>query len=361
MFAMIPDSHCQIRSSLHKAVVMATLGIAMLVSPSIAREVEILHTKPMVIPGESAAEFLEGPSFGDGVLYYSQRLGKGAERKAFVRRLNLDSPKKGALSISSFATNGTWYHKGSLTAVTTFTDGTAGVIRFSLQDEEQPSEPKVLVKGSIDGRKLIAPNDIARDPHGGFYFTDKNGKAIYYLAADGKASLVTTYIDDGDRTNDAPEEMGNPNGIILSPDGGTLYITDNSNILHAPILEPGKLAKKLKHLLPGSGIIEPAYHKIAEIKPLPELRGKKRFQGRFGSNMNIDGMTADADGVVYGAALSTGIVFGWDGKTGELVRVIKCPGAAINCTVGGKDHKTLFVVGGGGISTVTIRPLPALK
>jgi len=59
--------------------------------------------------------------------------------------------------------------------------------------------------------------------------------------------------------------------------------------------------------------------------------------------------------------LSTGIVFGWNGRTGELVRVIKCPGGAINCTIGGKDHKTLFVVGGGGISTVTIRPLAALK
>lgn len=322
-----------------------------------AGDVEIIEAKPMVIPGDSAADFLEGPSVGDGVLYYSQRLGKGAERKALVRGIKLDAPDEGAFTISSFATGGTWYHKGSLTAVTAFKDGGAGLIRFSLQDGKKPREPEVLVKGKVDGRELIGPNDLVRDAHGGFYFTDKKGKAIYYLAADGKASLVTAYIDDGDRTNDAPEAMDNPNGIILSPDGSTLYVTDNSNILHAPILKPGKLAKNLKHLLPGEGIIEPAYHEVAEIKPLPSpnSRGKKRFQGRFGNNMNIDGMTVDADGVVYGAGLSTGIVFGWDGKTGKLVRLIKCPGSAINCTIGGENHKTLFVVGGGVISIAELK------
>ena len=94
---------------------------------------------------------------------------------------------------------------------------------------------------------------------------------------------------------------------------------------------------------------------VPEIGLTPQLVG--RFQGRFGGNMNIDGMTVCRDGLIYGAALSTGIVFGWHPKTGDLVRVIKCPGGAVNCTVGGPDGRTLYVVGGGGISSVTLPPL----
>jgi gluconolactonase len=343
------------------SVWIVLFGAIQHVSPVLAQDVEILHARPMELPGDGASEFLEGPSFGGGALYYSQRLGKGAERKAHVRRLELDATHKGAASISSYATNGTWYHGESLTAVCRFDDGTSGVIRFSLGGEGPLGKPTILVKGSIDGRQLVAPNDLARDPLGGFYFTDKKGKAIYYLAADGKASLVTAYVDDGDRKNDAPDEMDNPNGIIISPDGRSLYVTDNSNILHAPIAKPGKLAAKLKHLLSGAGIVEKTYHEIAEIKPLPGPRGRTRFQGRFGGNMHLEGMTVDAEGVVYGAALSTGMVFGWNGKTGELVRIVKCPGAAINCTFGGKGRRTLFVVGGGGISAVSVRSRAELE
>ncbi len=336
-------------------------GVIQHAAPALAQDIQVLHARPIAIPGDGASDFLEGPSFGEGALYYSQRLGKGAERKAHIRRLELDTPGKRAASVSPFATNGTWYHGDSLTAVCDFGDGTSGVIQFSPRSDGRFGEPTVLVKGSIDGRQLIGPNDLARDPLGGFYFTDKKGKAIYYLTADGKASLVETYLDDGDPKNDMPEELNNPNGIILSPDGGTLYVTDNSNILRAPIAKPGKLAAKLEHLLPGAGIVDKAYHEIADIKPLPESSGRARFQGRFGGNMNIDGMTVDADGVVYGAALSTGAVFGWNGKTGKLIRVIKCPGAAINCAFGGKERRTLFVVGGGGISAVTVRSFAATK
>ena len=70
--------------------------------------------------------------------------------------------------------------------------------------------------------------------------------------------------------------------------------------------------------------------------------------------MNIDGMTIDADGVVYGAALSTGIVFGWDGKTGRLKRVIKCPGGAVNCVIAGTNRRTLCVVGSFGLARVRL-------
>ena len=363
--AVTRNAHGSFRRCCRAMLWIVLFGAIQDAAPALAQDIEVLHARPIAIPGDGASDFLEGVSFGDGALYYSQRLGKGAERKAHVRRLDLDTPVKRAASVSPFATNGTWYHGGRLTAVCDFGDATSGVIQFSPRSDGRLGEPAVLVRGNIDGRQLIAPNDLARDPLGGFYFTDKKGKAIYYLAADGKASLVETYVDDGDPKNDAPEELNNPNGIILSPDGGILYVTDNSNILHAAIARPGKLAAKLEHLLPGGGVVDKAYHEIAEISPLPKSRGKSRgkarFQGRFGGNMNIDGMTVDADGVIYGAALSTGAVFGFDGKTGKLIRVIKCQGAAINCTFGGEERRTLFVVGSSGISAVTLRSRAVTK
>ena len=217
------------------------------------------------------------------------------------------------------------------------------------------SPPHSLVSGAIAGRGLAGPNDLVCDARGGVYFTDKNGKAIYYISPRGTATLVAAYTDDGSSENDRPEELNNPNGIILSPDGGTLYVTDNSNIVYARIASPGKLAAPLTHLLPGSGITETPYHVIAGISAVPGgKKGKPAWRAKYGGNMNIDGMTVDAEGTIYGAALSTGIVFGWHGKTGELIRVIKCPGGAVNCTKAGAERNILCIVGGFGIAQVKL-------
>lgn len=81
---------------------------------------------------------------------------------------------------------------------------------------------------SCDGVPLKGPNDIVMDGRGGFWFTDL-GKvydrvmdrgAVYYARLDG--SLI----------REAIFPMVTPNGIGLSPDGGTLYVAET---------EPGRL------------------------------------------------------------------------------------------------------------------------
>jgi gluconolactonase len=92
-----------------------------------------------------------------------------------------------------------------------------------------------------DGNKLIGPNDIVFDEHGGMYFTDhgrREGRvqhvgAIYYAQPDGSSITEVVF----------PSES--PNGIGLSPDGNTLYAAEtNTGRLYAWTLTgPGEVAE----------------------------------------------------------------------------------------------------------------------
>ena len=88
---------------------------------------------------------------------------------------------------------------------------------------------------------LSAPNDIVFDRHGGFYFTDhghRQGRslqfgAVYYARTDGSAIREVAF------------PLIGPNGIGLSPDGGTLYVAETSSgrLWSWRIIGPGELAK----------------------------------------------------------------------------------------------------------------------
>jgi gluconolactonase len=90
-----------------------------------------------------------------------------------------------------------------------------------------------------NGNPLRAPNDLVFDAHGGFYFTDHGmteGRiahltGIYYARNDG--SSITELV--------WPVE--HPNGIGLSPDGGTLYWAETmaGRIMQRKIASPGVL------------------------------------------------------------------------------------------------------------------------
>src|SRR5690606_23506478 len=88
---------------------------------------------------------------------------------------------------------------------------------------------------------LLAPNDIVFDRHGGFYFTDhghRQGRkldqgAVYYAKSDGSMIREVAY------------PLIGPNGIGLSPDGGTLYVAETSSGRRWSwrIEAPGQLAR----------------------------------------------------------------------------------------------------------------------
>lgn len=169
-------------------------------------------------------------------------------------------------------------------------------------------KPTVLAQ-KYDGKLLNAPNDVWVRPDGGLYFSDpfykrdywKRGPAeqdkecVYYLSPDGKK--LTRVIDD----------LKQPNGVIGTPDGKTLYVAD---------IGAGKTYSY-------------------EIKPDGALTGKKLF-----CELGSDGMTIDDEGNVYLTGKGV-IVFNKEGKQIEHIEVPQ-PWTA-NVCFGGKDHRTLFI------------------
>lgn len=111
---------------------------------------------------------------------------------------------------------------------------------------------------SCDGINLKGPNDIVFDDKGGFWFTDL-GKTYGRLMDRGAVYYART---DGSMIREAIYPIMTPNGIGLSPDGRTLYVseTETSRIWSYPITGEGEVAKeawpspnggRLLHGLPG--------------------------------------------------------------------------------------------------------------
>ena len=105
-----------------------------------------------------------------------------------------------------------------------------------------------VVYENYDGKHLNGPNDLWITPSGGIYFTDpyyhrnywqeghkevQDARGVYYLSTEGK---ITRVIDD----------YKQPNGLIGTPDGKTLYVADinDRKIWKYDIQSDGTLANK---------------------------------------------------------------------------------------------------------------------
>ena len=167
-----------------------------------------------------------------------------------------------------------------------------------------------------DGRPLRAPNDITLDGYGGFYFSDPGGSreqpigTVCYAGSDGASRLVAA-------------GMWVPNGLVLSPNGRTLYVAETvpNRILRFEVTSPG---------VPGP---------IEFFTKLPD---------NDGHDASPDGMAVDSDGNVYVAHLGTGSVRVLNAN-GRLVRTLPAGNYdASNVVFGGPDMSQLFVTGSTG-------------
>lgn len=177
-----------------------------------------------------------------------------------------------------------------------------------------PAGKATVVLKDYQGKLLNGPNDVWIRPGGGLYFTDpyykrpywKRGpkemdECVYYLAPDYKT--LTRVIDD----------LKQPNGIIGTPDGKLLYVTD---------IGAGKTYRY-------------------RIQPDGSLKEKALF-----CELGSDGMTIDSNGNIYftGKGVS---VFDPAGKRIEHIEVPE-PWSA-NVCFGGKDRQTLFITASKGL------------
>jgi gluconolactonase len=167
-----------------------------------------------------------------------------------------------------------------------------------------------------DGNKLIGPNDIVFDAHGGLWFTDhgrRQGRvqhvgAIFYAQPDGSSIREVVFPSDS------------PNGIGLSPDGTRLYAaeTHTGRVYAWNITEPGEVERS------------PAGATAALLCGLP---GMQLF----------DSLGVDADGNVVVATLVTGALTVISPAGEVLDQVLTGDPMTTNVCWGGDDMRTAYV------------------
>lgn len=174
---------------------------------------------------------------------------------------------------------------------------------------------QILADHAPDGRSLNAPNDLAIRGDGNIYFSDTTWgarpgvhapTAVYRLAPDGVLSLAF--------------RVDMPNGVVLSPDGNTLYVGSDAQdrLWRLPLATDGT---------------------VGSAEPFGSIENDLR------SRLHApDGLCVDDHGRVYvtnnSSEASAIVILSSDGR---FAGRIPFPVPPSNCTFGGDDRRTLYV------------------
>ena len=169
------------------------------------------------------------------------------------------------------------------------------------------------------GKRFNQPNDLWPDNKGGVYFTDpkyggdevplpQDGMHVYYIAPN--VQEIIRVID----------YLQKPNGIIGTPDGGTLYVTDS------------QVGKTYKYTIQKDGT----------------LTNKTLFV-----DVGCDGMTIDTQGNLYLTSNGKQAVDIFS-PNGVLLESIPTEQQPSNLCFGGKDRNQLFITARTSLYRVTL-------
>ena len=180
----------------------------------------------------------------------------------------------------------------------------------------------VAAAGDERGERLNGPNDVWVAPNGAAYFTDPFYQRPYWPAGTVRRDPQSVFrlSPDRKRLPRVADDLKQPNGIIGTPDGRTLYVADI-----------------------GAGRTY-AYDIAAD----GSLKNKRLF-----CEMGSDGMTIDDAGNVYLTGPGV-VVFDRSGKEIERITVPDERWTA-NVCFGGRDRRTLFITAGKGLYTIRMR------
>jgi gluconolactonase len=171
-----------------------------------------------------------------------------------------------------------------------------------------PGTNVTVVVKDYQGKLLNGPNDVWLRPGGGLYFTDPYYKRPYWKRGPKEIDECVYYLGPDEKTLvRVIDDLKQPNGIIGTPDGKTLYVADIGG------------HKSYRYTIEKDGA----------------LSGKQLF-----CELGSDGMTIDDEGNVY--LTGKGVtVFDPSGKRIEQIDIAE-PWTA-NVCFGGKDRHTLFI------------------
>ncbi|MEI8037834.1 MAG: DUF1566 domain-containing protein [Verrucomicrobiota bacterium] len=171
-----------------------------------------------------------------------------------------------------------------------------------------------VLASQYGGKRFNEPNDLWLAPNGGIYFTDpvffgtqaQDAQAVYYINP--ARTTVTRVISD----------MVQPNGLIGTADGTTLYVSDYG------------AAATYKYTINSNGT----------------LTGKTLFVA-----LGSDGMEIDSDGNVY---LTSSDVLVYS-SSGALLQTINVPDRPTNLCFAGTDQRTLFITTEAALYSIPMR------
>lgn len=310
---MTPSRSSTIRLYLPRGLALLTLTLLPgLSTAALAEEV--------TAPGASlekvwtGGEFTEGPAQGPlGEIYFSDipnrrilRHEPGGDTRVFRedsgRANGLIFDRRGRLLACEGAAEG----------------GRRRVVRY-----EHDGTVTVLAE-SFEGKRLNSPNDITLDDRGRIYFSDprygsQEGReldlqSVYRIDAPGQVTRIIT-------------EVRKPNGLAISPDGKTLYVSDTeARELHAWTLTPEGEARDRRAIFD------------------------------FGEQRGIDGMEVDTEGNIWAAAGSgdTAAIHVIS-PAGKLLGKIPVPEFITNCCFAGPRLDTLYITSGTSLYRIRIR------
>lgn len=183
------------------------------------------------------------------------------------------------------------------------------------------SKEKRLIVDEYDGKKFSSPNDAVIHKSGTIFFTDppyglkgKDDSEVKEISFNG----VYAYSPNGD-VEVIDKTLYRPNGIILSPDGSTLYVSNSDpkdTIWKSyPVSDDGTV---------GDGAI--FLDATAAIKA--------------GEQGNADGMAIDSEGRLYATGPGGVWVISPEGKKLGLIRTGKL---VANVTFGGPEGNILYM------------------
>jgi gluconolactonase len=208
-----------------------------------------------------------------------------------------------------------------------------------------PPDRVAVLADSYDGQPFSRPNDLIVARDGGVYFTDPgltagqaetlvqryNGRplgprlppAVYYIPPGGQAVRIE-------------ENMIRPNGIQLSPDEQTLYVSDSNgeHVIAWDIQSDGLVANR---------------------RDFGTLTGRStRDNGLGGVKTYADGMAIDNDGRLYVATGGGVEVLSPQGEHVGTIPVRCLPRDCQNVAFGGPDKQTLYIAGAGSLYRVAM-------
>lgn len=174
-----------------------------------------------------------------------------------------------------------------------------------------------------EGKLLNGPNDVWVHPTSGrIYFTDPYYQREWWKGVRGPMENPQTayfYSRADNRLVRVIDDMMQPNGIIGTPDGRTLYVADI------------RARQTYAYDINADGTL-----------------GNKRLFCEFGS----DGMTIDSEGNVY---LTSGRFVQVFDSAGQRIESIEVPEAPANLVFGGAARDTLFITARTGFYAVKMR------